>query len=60
LKCRFINGGGNYGSGCKSIPAQNGSGNQYAWQNMKASLLTLPVPKEGDDLEELTTPCGAE
>ena len=53
LNCRFINAGGNYGSACKSVQAQNGSGNQYAWQNMKASLLTLPVPEE-DDLEELT------
>ena len=53
LNCRFINAGGNYGSACKSVQAQNGSGNQYAWQNMKASLLTIPVP-EDDDLEELT------
>jgi len=53
LNCRFINAGGNYGSACKSVQAQNGSGNQYAWQNMKASLLTMPVPEE-DDLEELT------
>ena len=53
LNCRFINGGGNYGSACQSVSAQNGSGNQYAWQNSNASLLTLPVP-EGDDLEELT------
>jgi len=52
--CRFINAGGNYGSGCTSVQAQNGSANQYAWQNMKASLLTLPVPKEEDDLERLT------
>ena len=53
LNCRFINAGGNYGAACKSVQAQNGSGNQYAWQNMKASLLTLPMPEE-DDLEELT------
>lgn len=53
LNCRFINAGGNYGSACKSVQAQNGSSNQYAWQNMKASLLTMPVPEE-DDLEELT------
>ena len=55
LNCRFINAGGNYGSACKSVQAQNGSGNQYAWQNMKASLLTVPLPKEDDDLEELTS-----
>jgi len=54
LNCRFINAGGNYGSGCTSVMAQNGSGNQYAWQNMKSSLLTAPVPKDEDDLEALT------
>jgi DNA-binding beta-propeller fold protein YncE len=54
LNCRFINAGGNYGSACNSVQAQNGSGNQYAWQNMKASLLTVPLPKEDDDLEDLT------
>jgi len=53
LNCRYINAGGNYGSACQSVDAQNGGGNQYAWQNMKASLLTLPVPGD-DDLEELT------
>ena len=42
--CRFINAGGNYGSGCKSVEEQNGSANQYAWQNMKAGFLVLPVP----------------
>src|SRR5262249_55518885 len=42
--CRFINGGGNYGSGCTDPKNQNGSHNEYAWQNMNASLLTLPVP----------------
>jgi len=55
LNCRFINAGGNYGSACQSVAAQNGSGNQYAWQNMKSSLLTVPLPKEDDDLEELTS-----
>jgi YVTN family beta-propeller protein len=55
VNCRFINAGGNYGSGCKSVQAQNGSANQYAWQNMKASLLTVPLPKEDDDLEDLTS-----
>ena len=44
LNCRLIQAGGNYGSACQSVQAQNGSGNQYAWQNMNASLLTLPVP----------------
>lgn len=51
--CRFINAGGNFGSACMSVAAQNGSGNQYAWQNMKASLLTVPVP-EDEVLEQLT------
>ncbi|HYL13362.1 MAG TPA: hypothetical protein VEV41_10005 [Terriglobales bacterium] len=53
LNCRFINAGGNYGSACESVSAQNGSGNQYAWQNQKAGFLVLPVP-ENDDLSELT------
>lgn len=53
LNCRFINAGGNYGSACESISAQNGSGNQYAWQNQKAGFLVLPVPTD-DDLSELT------
>ena len=53
LNCRFINAGGNYGSACESPSAQNGGGNQYAWQNMKAGFLVLPVP-EDDDLDELT------
>ena len=51
--CRFINAGGNYGSGCKSVEEQNGSANQYAWQNMKAGFLVLPVPG-ANDLTELT------
>lgn len=44
LNCRYINAGGNYGSGCMQAYEQNGSGNQYAWQNMYAALLTMPVP----------------
>ncbi len=53
MNCRFINGGGNYGSGCQNIQDQNGSANQYAWQNMYAGLLTLPVPSS-TDLSSLT------
>jgi len=51
--CRFINAGGNYGSACQPVSAQNGSGNQYAWQNQKAGFLVLPVPGE-DELAQLT------
>ena len=51
--CRFINSGGNYGSACQQIQNQNGSGNEYAWQNMSAGLLTLPVPSS-IDLSSLT------
>jgi DNA-binding beta-propeller fold protein YncE len=54
LNCRFINAGGNYGSACMTVNAQNGSGNNYAWQNMHGSLLVLPVPS-GNDLQQLTT-----
>jgi len=46
--CRFINAGGNYGSACQPVAAQNGSANQYAWQNMKSGLLVLPVPSSSD------------
>ena len=53
LNCRFINAGGNYGSACQNVQAQNGSGNQYAWQNEYAGFLTLPVPN-GDQLDSLT------
>ncbi|MBZ5663576.1 MAG: phosphoesterase [Acidobacteriia bacterium] len=55
MNCRFINNnpGGGYGSACASIQAQDGSGNEYAWQNMNASLLTLPVPG-ANDLAQLT------
>jgi len=55
LNCRYINNnpGGGYGSACASIQAQNGGGNAYAWQNMNASLLTLPVPT-ATDLSQLT------
>jgi DNA-binding beta-propeller fold protein YncE len=44
LNCRFINAGGNYGSACQSVQAQNGSGNNYAWQNMQAGFLVTPIP----------------
>jgi hypothetical protein len=53
LNCRFINAGGNYGSACESVQAQNGSGNQYAWQNQKAGFLVAPVPSV-NQLPELT------
>ena len=53
LNCRFIIAGGNYGSACTSLSAQNGSGNNYAWQNMHGSLLVLPVPSD-TDLQQLT------
>jgi len=53
LNCRFINAGGNYGSACTSVSAQNGSGNNYAWQNMHSNLLVMPVPGT-DALEQLT------
>ncbi len=44
--CRFINNnpGGGSGSACASLSAQNGSGNQYAWQNEYAGFLVVPVP----------------
>lgn len=51
--CRFINAGGNYGSRCQDPNAQNGSGNQYAFQNTKAGFLVLPVPG-ANDLAQLT------
>jgi DNA-binding beta-propeller fold protein YncE len=55
MNCRYINNnpGGGDGSACASIQAQDGGGNQYAWQNMNASLLTLPVPG-ASDLAQLT------
>jgi DNA-binding beta-propeller fold protein YncE len=55
MNCRYINNnpGGGYGSACANIQAQDGGGNQYAWQNMNASLLTLPVPS-ANDLAQLT------
>jgi YVTN family beta-propeller protein len=53
LNCRFINAGGNYGSGCQSVSAQNGSANQYAWQGMHATLLVIPTPG-ANDLAQLT------
>jgi DNA-binding beta-propeller fold protein YncE len=54
LNCRFINAGGNYGSACQNPQAQNGSGNEYAWQNMQAGFLVLPVPS-ATDLSQLTS-----
>lgn len=44
--CRYINDnpGGGYGSACDNLQSQVGGNNQYAWQNMYAALLTLPVP----------------
>ncbi len=53
LNCRLIQAGGNYGSACQPPQAQNGSGNQYAWQNMTGSLLTLPIP-DSVTLSQLT------
>lgn len=53
LNCRFINAGGNYGSACQNPQAQNGSGNNYAWQNMQAGFLVLPMPSP-TDLSQLT------
>ncbi len=49
LNCRYINDnpGGGYGSGCQTLAAQDGSGNQYAWQNEYSGFLTLPVPNSG-------------
>jgi YVTN family beta-propeller protein len=46
--CRFINAGGNYGSRCQDPHAQDGSGNQYAWQNEQAGFLVAPVPRSSD------------
>jgi len=40
--------GGGQGTACANAAAQNGSGNQYAWQNEYAGFLTLPVPKSFD------------
>ena len=56
LNCRYINAGGNYGSDCQSPSAQDGSGNEYAFQNTKAGFLVLPVPSP-NDLSELTRWC---
>jgi YVTN family beta-propeller protein len=53
LNCRFINSGGNYGSRCQPVSAQNGSGNQYAFQNTKAGFLVTPLPG-ANDLAQLT------
>jgi YVTN family beta-propeller protein len=51
--CRFINAGANYGSRCKPVSAQDGSGNQYAFQNTKAGFLVTPLPG-ASDLAQLT------
>jgi len=48
LNCRYApNGtlGGGFGSSCTNALAQDGGGNQYAWQNEYSGFLTLPVPK---------------
>lgn len=46
LNCRYINNdpGGGYGAGCQTVAAQDGSANEYAWQNEYSGFLTLPVP----------------
>ena len=46
LNCRYINNnpGGGFGPACQSLSAQDGAGNQYAWQNEYSGFLTLPVP----------------
>jgi len=54
LNCRSIHAGGNYGSGCQSVSAQNGSGDQYAWQGMHATMLVIPTPGR-NDLSQLTS-----
>ncbi len=54
MNCRYINNdpGGGFGSAC-NLAAQDGSGNQYAWQNEYSALLTLPVPTSAQ-LAQLT------
>src|SRR5450755_3828108 len=46
INCRYINNnpGGGHGPACASLAAQDGSGNQYAWQNEYSGFLVLPVP----------------
>ncbi len=46
LNCRYINNtpGGGFGSACQTLASQDGSGNEYAWQNEYSGFLTLPVP----------------
>jgi DNA-binding beta-propeller fold protein YncE len=46
MNCRYINNdpGGGFGSGCQGVNTQDGSANQYAWQNEYSGFLTLPVP----------------
>ncbi len=45
--CRYAPGGtagDGFGSACNNVFAQDGAGNQYAWQNEYSGFLTLPVP----------------
>jgi sugar lactone lactonase YvrE len=46
MNCRYINNdpGGGFGSGCQGVNTQDGSANQYAWQNENSGFLTVPVP----------------
>jgi len=46
MNCRYVNNdpGGGFGSGCQGVNTQDGSANQYAWQNEYSGFLTLPVP----------------
>ena len=55
LNCRYINNapGGGYGSGCQGVAAQDGSANQYAWQNEYSGFLVVPLP-DRDELRRLT------
>jgi YVTN family beta-propeller protein len=48
LNCRYAPDGtlgGGFGSACTNALAQDGGGNQYAWQNEYSGFLTLPAPK---------------
>lgn len=55
MNCRYIsnNPGGGNGTGCQGIAVQDGSANQYAWQNEYSGFLTLPTP-DRDELAHLT------
>jgi DNA-binding beta-propeller fold protein YncE len=59
MNCRYINNdpGGGYGTACQSVSAQNGSANQYAWQNEYSGFLTVPVPNF-EELARLTVQVG--